>query len=291
MLQPPTVGHPLTISEFCSGRPISTSFLTLPNKVRGRFCCTLKQLNADRFHRQNQLPEYYKEIVLPIAIDTVEVRANVGQCGSHPLSMPVELCLWRIVQRQIPRYLDLTYEQIITLWQSAVHIANISVVANFSFSQAKLNRREYPTLTTVESDIKRMVTNAKSFNERSSEVFADAERIRKLLANFMSKHNVAYKDPNYVPFPTPLPGRTEGGDKDLDADGDSGPELVNSKVQKLSTFVGSTPGPGKRADGRTASSTPVVEDAEGAGESFVGDTFQLAQEKILTELIHLKDDE
>lgn len=136
-----------------------------------------------------------------------------------------------------------------------------------------------------------MVTNAKSFNERSSEVFADAERIRKLLANFMSKHNVAYKDPSYVPFPTPLPGQAEGGDKEPDADGDTEPELVNGKVQKLSTFVGSNPGPGKRADGRTASSTPVVEDAEGAGESFVGDTFQLAQEKILTELIHLKDDE
>ena len=133
--------------------------------------------------------------------------------------------------------------------------------------------------------------NAKSFNERSSEVFADAERIRKMLSNFMSKHNIAYKDPNYAAFPTPLPGQAEDVDEDSDTDGDSDPELADGKVQKLNTFVGSTPGPGKPADGRTASSTPVVEDAEGAGESFVGDTFQVAQEKILTELIHLKDDE
>lgn len=136
-----------------------------------------------------------------------------------------------------------------------------------------------------------MVTNAKAFNERSSEVFADAERIRKLLANFMSKHNIAYRDPSYAPFPTPLPGQANGVDEDLEGDGDSDPELADAKVPKLSTFVGSIPGPGKPSDGRTASSTPVVEDAEGAGESFVGDTFQAAQEKILTELIHLKDDE
>jgi chromatin structure-remodeling complex subunit RSC4 len=147
-------------------------------------------------------------------------------------------------------------------------------------------------LTTLESDIKRMVTNAKSFNERSSEIFADAERIRKMLANFMPKHNIAYQDPSYAPFPTPLPGQADDVDEGLGADGNSDRELVGGKVQKLSTFVGSTPGPKKSAtEGRTASSTPVVEDAEGAGESFVGDTFQVAQEKILTELIHLKGDE
>ena len=136
-----------------------------------------------------------------------------------------------------------------------------------------------------------MVTNAKSFNERSSEVFADAERIRKMLSNFMSKHNIAYKDPSYAAFPTPLPGQEDVVDDDLDADGDSDSEVIDGKVQKLNTFVGSAPGPRKPADGRTASSTPVVEDAQGAGESFVGDTFQVAQEKILTELIHLKDAE
>ncbi|KAI9880143.1 MAG: hypothetical protein M1830_005172 [Pleopsidium flavum] len=190
------------------GRPIATSFLALPDK--------------------DQIPEYYKEIALPIAIDTVE---------------------------------------------------------------AKLNRREYPTLTTLESDIKRMVMNAKSFNERNSEVFADAERIRKMLSNYMSKHNIAYKDSNYAAFPTPLPGESGAVDDDVDADGDSDPEEASGRSQRLSTFVGSSSAPTKSADGRTASSTPVIQDAEGAGESFAGDTFQIAQEKIMTELIQVKDDQ
>ncbi len=136
-----------------------------------------------------------------------------------------------------------------------------------------------------------MVTNAKSFNERTSEIFADAERIRKMLSNFMSKHNPAYKDPNYAAFPTPLPGEESALDDEVDADGDSDQEVAGGKVQKLSTFVGSSSDLPRKSNGERATSTPLVEDAKGAGESFVGDTFQLAQEKILTELIHLKDDE
>jgi len=136
-----------------------------------------------------------------------------------------------------------------------------------------------------------MVMNAKSFNERNSEVFADAERIRKMLSNYMSKYNIAYKDSSYAAFPTPLPGESGPVDEDVDADGDSDPEEAGGRSQRLSTFVGSSSGPAKPANGRTASSTPVVQDAEGTGESFVGDTFQVAQEKIITELIHLKDDE
>ncbi|KAJ9625843.1 hypothetical protein H2203_004607 [Taxawa tesnikishii (nom. ined.)] len=69
----------------------------------------------------------------------------------------------------------------------------------------KLRRYEYPTLTTVESDVKRMIANAKLYNDEKSEVYGDAERMRKLLSNFMLKHNPAYRDPEYVAFPTPIP--------------------------------------------------------------------------------------
>ncbi|THZ75589.1 Bromodomain-containing protein [Aureobasidium pullulans] len=75
--------------------------------------------------------------------------------------------------------------------------------------QDKLERHEYPTLSTVESDIKRMVSNAKQYNDDKSTVYQDAERIRKALSNFMTKHNPAYKDPNYVALPTPLPGQDD----------------------------------------------------------------------------------
>lgn len=141
-----------------------------------------------------------------------------------------------------------------------------------------------------------MVTNAKAFNEKTSEIFADAERIRKALAAFMTKRNPAYRDPTYRPFPTPLPGEGGAPEGDIaigeaDADGETDTEAPAGKTQRLSTFVGSASTPATATNGRTASSTPVVEDAVGAGESFVGDTFQIAQEKLMTELIHLKDDE
>lgn len=74
--------------------------------------------------------------------------------------------------------------------------------------QAKLENYEYATMEKLESDLKRLVQNAKEFNSTKSEVYEDAERIRKALSNFMPKHNPAYLDPAYRAYPTPLPART-----------------------------------------------------------------------------------
>jgi Bromodomain len=74
--------------------------------------------------------------------------------------------------------------------------------------QAKLEDYGYATMEKLESDLKRLVQNAKEFNSTKSEVYEDAERIRKALSNFMPKHNPAYSDPAYRAYPTPLPGRT-----------------------------------------------------------------------------------
>ena len=60
-------------------------------------------------------------------------------------------------------------------------------------------------MTPVESDLRRMVGNAKSFNQKSSEIFSDAEKIRKALVAFMIPNNPAYKTGSYVPGPTPVP--------------------------------------------------------------------------------------
>src|SRR5271170_3006997 len=57
----------------------------------------------------------------------------------------------------------------------------------------------------LESDLKRLVQNAKEFNSTKSEVYEDAERIRKALSNFMPKHNPAYLNPSYRAYPTPIP--------------------------------------------------------------------------------------
>ncbi|KAK5070754.1 hypothetical protein LTR51_006765 [Lithohypha guttulata] len=71
--------------------------------------------------------------------------------------------------------------------------------------EKKLSRGEYASMTALESDLKRMVQNAKDYNSSKSEIFEDAERIRKALSNFMPKHNPAYQDPEYRAVPTPIP--------------------------------------------------------------------------------------
>lgn len=71
--------------------------------------------------------------------------------------------------------------------------------------EQKLAAFEYTTMELLEGDLKRMVQNAKDYNDSRSEVFADAERIRKALSNFMPKHNPAYANPNYRAVPTPIP--------------------------------------------------------------------------------------
>lgn len=113
--------------------------------------------------------------------------------------------------------------------------------------QRKLKNHKYPTMTTVESDLRRMISNAKSFNEKSSQLFSDAEKIRKAVSNFMLENNPAYQTDGYKPFPTPVPLDEEKEDEEM---------------------------------------TP-----EGLGESFEGDTFQRAQEKIVAEMLDLRNDE
>ncbi|MCJ1484725.1 hypothetical protein MMC06_004898 [Schaereria dolodes] len=196
---------------------ISTNFLNLPDK--------------------KQIPQYYQEILLPIAIDTIET---------------------------------------------------------------KLKSHGYPTLTTLESDLKRMVSNAKSFNERTSDVFSDAEKIRKMVSNYMTKTNPAYKNGSgYTPFPTPLPGEAQNrviargnivdGANEVDADGETDHEEIVEKPRRSVTLHG--PSASNPVNRRRTSSTPAVQEAEDAGESFDGNTFQQAQEKIMTEMIQLTNDD
>ena len=80
-------------------------------------------------------------------------------------------------------------------------------------------------MTKVESDLKRMVFNAKAYNEKTSEIHRDAEKIRKMVTHHMKerKLNPAYADPSYSSFPTALPGEEED---DEDQAADEGEEAV-----------------------------------------------------------------
>ena len=141
-----------------------------------------------------------------------------------------------------------------------------------------------------------MVSNAKSYNERQSDIFSDAEKIRKKVVKLMQDVNPAYKDPEYKGFPTAIESQDEGtkhDEGDIEANGDTESEEVTEQLTKgarrsLATRASSA---AVASDSRRASSTPAVQAAEDAGESFEGNTFQQAQEKIITEMMQLKDDE
>ncbi|KAL2005009.1 hypothetical protein VTN00DRAFT_2859 [Thermoascus crustaceus] len=148
----------------------------------------------------------------------------------------------------------------------------------------KLNRYQYPNVTALESDLKRMVSNAKFYNEKSSLIFADAERIRKILSNNMPKINPAYKDPKYVAFPTPIPDEVSNDNANEDVENQ---ELEDAgQAEASSTSRRQTP---RSGNGRPLSSTPLVDDHTQSEAGFEGDSLQSAQDKIISEMIRLKD--
>jgi len=164
-----------------------------------------------------------------------------------------------------------------------------------------------------------MVGNAKSFNQKSSSVFSDAEKIRKALVTFMTQNNPAYKNKDYVPAPTPIPEgwqdhleeneESPEADAEGETDDEENPEEAQKEPPKDVPIEPPTEPPKEPLEkpktpaivsgsssahastSRRATSTPGVQDVEGVGESFEGDTFQQAQDKIIIEMINLKNDE
>ena len=111
----------------------------------------------------------------------------------------------------------------------------------------------------------------------------------------MPKINPAYKDPNYAPFPTPLPDESvKQEDEDAIESHRASPvaDAVDSDTKDKPSLILHGPSTPKE-EGRTrrrSSATPGVLRAADAGESFEGNTFQHAQEKIVSELLDLQDD-
>ncbi|KAI9805429.1 MAG: hypothetical protein M1825_000680 [Sarcosagium campestre] len=178
----------------------------------------------------------------------------------------------------------------------------IALPLSINMIEDGLAHGEYPNMTRLESDMKRLVANAKSYNERGSELFSDAERIRKILCDFMKKNNPAYNDPDYVSFPTPLPTR-DG----VNIAGDEENTSVRSRQPStpLATPTALTsPGRTRRSatkptgpDHSSTDGTPAApaeaserKDAHVEGNRFEGMDFQQIQEEILREILELHDD-
>ncbi|KAI2614845.1 Bromodomain-containing protein [Hypoxylon sp. NC1633] len=117
------------------------------------------------------------------------------------------------------------FERLPTRSQDREYYKKIRLPLSLELIERKLKKGEYTKLSAVESDFKRLVSNAKEVNERSSMAFGDAERVRKAVSNLMVKYNPAYKSGNYQAVATPLPPTPEPDDseeeeEDEDADGE-----------------------------------------------------------------------
>lgn len=149
--------------------------------------------------------------------------------------------------------------------------------------QEKLKNHGYANLTQLESDLKRLVSNAKKYNDKSSVLFADAERIRKIVTSTMPKINPAYNDPNYVPFPTPIP------DHNLPQEQTQTPE--KNYPEDIDSHNVDADADAEAEDDKSAQpSDQALEKGDEEDLTFEGDTMQLAQDKIISEMIQLRDD-
>lgn len=161
--------------------------------------------------------------------------------------------------------------------------------------EQKLKQNEYPTVSAIEGDFKRMIQNAKDYNDPDSVIYDDAERIRKLVYNFMKTNNPAYKEiPNYAAVATPIPQpasrpvqngvvhKLDGGEDNKSRQGTTA-RSSEQPDRKSSIAPSATTGDAGDAD-----------DVDGSGDAaidFEGKSFQDAQQLIISHLLHYTDEE
>ncbi|KAF1992633.1 Bromodomain-containing protein [Aulographum hederae CBS 113979] len=152
--------------------------------------------------------------------------------------------------------------------------------------QENLNNDEYQTISEVEGDMKRMISNAKQYNDRKSLLYEDADRIRKATSNWMVKHNPAYRDPVYQAVPTPVSETT------------TKPPPPASRPRRATVVEQqpppSTPAPAPRSVksvGRDSMSRQSVGTEENYTSDFTGKTLQEAQDQLVHEMIKYKDED
>ncbi|KAF2260192.1 Bromodomain-containing protein [Lojkania enalia] len=161
----------------------------------------------------------------------------------------------------------------------------IKLPVTINSMEAKLKNGQYTSLAQLESDCKRLINNAKSYNDKKSAIYDDAERLRKTASNWMVKHNPAYREPGYQAVPTPIPG------EEAIPPGKPIPRAVPTPKSAASTpDTGERP---RRTAAALQASTPApsklrrsaVSEQEDNSPDFDGKTFQQAQDQIIRELI------
>ncbi|RKF72737.1 Protein polybromo-1 [Golovinomyces cichoracearum] len=146
--------------------------------------------------------------------------------------------------------------------------------------EAKLRRREFPNLTSLEGYFKRMVSNAKDFNEKESTIHEDSERLRKTVCSYMTKHNPAYKTvPGFAASPASILTE-ESSQVNKEFPFNQFPMDHQSKILIRAP---------KNIQTAKSSTTPTLSELQYSGVSFEGLSFQQAQEKIVEDIIAEKE--
>ena len=150
-------------------------------------------------------------------------------------------------------------------------------------------------MNALDGDVKRMVANAKQFNENKSEIYSDAERVRKMTFNYMVKTNPSYKKSAPHPQPTPHPtGNEKKGPLKL-ALKKSTSNGTKAKESRPSPHV--EPPSAQAARSTPAASKAIAEeradtDMEDAPKvGYDSMSFQDAQEKLIREFVDFQDSE
>ena len=172
----------------------------------------------------------------------------------------------------------------------------------------KVKRNAYPTVSAIESDLKRMVQNAKEFNDSKSVIYEDAERIRKLVFNFMKVNNPEYKEnPGYSATPTEIPasagGPVQNGRPSVKRESEAAePAPASIKIKTKQSSVGRSSEQDRKSSVAPSAATrddDVEDDNDGddddaaAGENieFTGKSFQEAQQAMISFFLHYTDEE
>jgi hypothetical protein len=214
------------------------------------------------------------------------------------------------------------FEDLIPRETNKEYYERIRMPISLKSIERKLLNQEFQNLSELESYFKRMVTNAKEYYPKSTEIFEDAERVRKALSNYMTKTNPAYKlIHGYSCAATPIPNDMEPGtdevsayrataeatevdDKDAEGDEESQEDEEDAEGDddeddeedgNPTKIVLKRKGPGRPSrDGseqarKLDKSGRVKADHEYEGVPYKGLSFQQAQEKIVEELIRKPD--
>ena len=156
----------------------------------------------------------------------------------------------------------------------------------------KIHAGSYNTISEIESDFKRMVQNAKDYNDTKSEIFEDAERIRKHVYNYMKAHNPAYiADPNYASFPTPIPKPSERRSNGPSSGHEAKTRTSATPSRPAKSKAPSSSEPPDRKSTVTANVANGDANEDDGEVNFEGLSFQDAQFAIIDTLLKTTDEE